>query len=266
MSSRAARATPALDEISLDKSGLRDELGRRSDTDNSEDRSARWRWVAAGMTVVGVAAAALWYLWFPTYRPRLEAGEVYGIDVSNHQGSIDWRAVAGDDIRFAYVKATEGGDFVDQRFRRNWDGAGDAGLGRGAYHFFTLCRSGADQARNFLRVAPLEDAELPPALDLELGGNCSARPTAKKVNAEVDAFVELVEAETGRDVVLYVLGNWEELYPMGDDKADRARWTRRLVLRPSGAWNIWQFSGVAHVDGVRGGVDLNVMRTDRRTP
>ena len=69
-----------------------------------------------------------------------------------HQGPIDWQRVAGDGIGFVYMKATEGGDWVDATFAPNWAGARAAGLKVGAYHFFTLCRAGADQAANFLRV------------------------------------------------------------------------------------------------------------------
>lgn len=237
--------------------------GASTASPKSELHRRRWFRGGLGLTLASVVAGALWYGWFPNYRPALKSGEVYGVDVSNHQGDIDWRAVARDDIRFAYLKATEGGDFIDKRFEKNWTGAGSADIDRGAYHFFTLCRPGADQARNFLRAAAVKDAELPPALDLELGGNCRARPPAQQVNAEIDAFVDLVEAETGRHMVLYVLGNWQELYPVPDDKASRPRWTRRLVLRPTGEWYIWQFTGAAKVAGVRGGVDLNVMRRDR---
>lgn len=55
------------------------------------------------------------------------AWRTYGIDVSAHQDTVDWEAVAGDKIEFAYIKATEGGDFVDDRFRENWVGAASAG-------------------------------------------------------------------------------------------------------------------------------------------
>ena len=215
---------------------------------------------AAALAATAAVGAAVWFWLFPHHRPRLEPGEAYGVDVSNHQGAIDWPAVAADAIGFAYIKATEGGDFVDKRFEENWQEAGDAGVRRGAYHFFTLCRPGADQARNFLRTVDLADADLPPALDLELGGNCRARPPVEEVNAEIDAFVELVEGETGREVVLYVLGNWEDRYPLPQAKADRPRWVRRIALRPGGTWALWQYSGVARVDGIQGPVDLNVMR------
>jgi lysozyme len=101
---------------------------------------------------------------------------VQGIDVSHHQGPINWDEVAGDDVRFAWIKATEGGDWEDPRFDENWAGAGAAGVPRGAYHFFTLCRPAAEQAAWFLSVAPA--GELPTAVDLEYGGELRgpARP------------------------------------------------------------------------------------------
>lgn len=82
----------------------------------------RRRWPVVVVVVVVVVGAAGWwgrYRWLPGYRPGLAAGERYGIDVSRHQGEIDWTQVADDGIEFAYIKATEGGDFVDERFQQN---------------------------------------------------------------------------------------------------------------------------------------------------
>ena len=182
----------------------------------------------------GVGAWA-WYVWLPDHRPSLRPGERYGVDVSSHQGEVDWEQVAGDGIAFAYVKATEGGDFVDARFGENWDGASAAGLDRGAYHFFTLCRPGAEQAEHFLATVPVEDGSLPPALDLELAGNCGRRPDRDRVAREVEAFLELVETATGESVVLYVGDDFEDRYHLRDDlrgDGDRPVWHRRVYLRP----------------------------------
>jgi hypothetical protein len=100
----------------------------------------RWVVITGGVALlIGAFAAAWWFLWVPNWRPRLNDGERYGVDVSAHQGSIDWGRVSHDGITFAYMKATEGGDFVDERFEETWNGAAAAGLDRGAYHFFTLC-------------------------------------------------------------------------------------------------------------------------------
>lgn len=195
------------------------------------------------------------------HRPTLGPGERFGVDVSRHQGTIDWKGAARDEVRFAYIKATEGGDFVDDHFAENWQGARDAGLERGAYHFFTLCRPGADQADNFLRTVPLDASSLPPAVDLELVGNCSGRPPRDAVLHELTAFIDRVEAATGKKVVLYVLRDFEaEYHVLG--ALDRPLWVPSLLRRPEAAWRVWQVDSDAKVAGIEGGVDLDVMKTE----
>lgn len=205
--------------------------------------------------VAGVSA----YLWVPHHRPHLREGEVHGVDVSNHQGRVDWAAVAADGISFAYVKASEGGDFTDDRFAENWAGAERAGLQRGAYHFFTLCRPGDEQAEHFLRTAPPQAGALPPAVDLELVGNCAARPDREAVFAELDVFLAAVEQAWGRPAVLYVGEDWEGAYPVLD-RSERPRWLVSFVGRPDVRWTVWQYAWWGRVDGVDGRVDLDVAR------
>ncbi|WP_380167828.1 GH25 family lysozyme [Jannaschia sp. R86511] len=219
--------------------------------------------VALAVAMLAAAAAAWWFLWYPNDRPSLRAGESYGLDVSNHQGPIDWPTVAADDddLAFAYIKATEGETFVDARFAENWAGAEQAGLQRGAYHFFTLCRPGLEQAENFLRTAPPVASALPPAVDLELAGNCSRRPSTAAVDAELDAFLAEVEAAWGRDVLLYVGEDWEDRYPVLE-RSQRPRWLVSHVGRPDTTWTVWQFLWVGRVDGIDGRVDVNVARLD----
>jgi lysozyme len=220
--------------------------------------------VAGTLGFVAVVAAAGWFLWLPQQRPSLAAGERYGIDVSHHQGAIDWQAVAGDGIEFAYLKATEGGDHLDTTFEANWTGAAAAGIDRGAYHFFTSCTPGDEQAAHFLATVP-DGAELPPALDLELAGSCSARPPEDQVRAEVAAWVEAVEAGTGEQVLLYVGQDWADRYGVragwGDD-----HWIPRFWRRPDEAWLVWQLTFGADVHGIDGGVDLNVSRRSLAEP
>ena len=150
----------------------------------------RWMIGLVGIVVLLALLSLLtWFVWVPSWRPPLRDRETYGIDVSSHQGEIDWSTVASDNIRFAYIKATEGGDFVDRSFNANWRGAGKAGLNRAPYHFFTLCTPGAVQAEHFLAVAPPQPDALAPALDLELAGNCSRRPTRAEVEVELGSFM-----------------------------------------------------------------------------
>lgn len=126
--------------------------------DSKAKKARRRLWalsIAAGLLALLVAAAAwIWFSLLPAYRGKLQPGESYGIDVSSHQNNIDWSSVRRGGIDFAFIKATEGGDFVDDHFATNWAGSAAAGLKHGAYHFLTLCRPGADQADNFLRRDP----------------------------------------------------------------------------------------------------------------
>jgi len=223
-------------------------------------RRRRWLIPVVIAVVVSLVAAVAWFVGLPRYRPSLAPGERYGVDVSHHQGAIEWRRVAEDGISFAYVKATEGSDFVDPRFDANWEGAGGAGIDRGAYHFFTLCSPGTDQAANFLgalhRVA---DAELPPAVDLELIGNCSSRPAPSVVRSEVATFVRAVEDDTGATLILYVRDDFESRYPVRR-WLSRPQWRFRFLRPPSDPWALWQVDSYARVDGIPGGVDLDVLR------
>jgi lysozyme len=213
------------------------------------------------LVVVGIGTAGLWWVLRPQYRPGLAAGESFGVDVSGHQGQIEWQAVADDDIDFAFIKATEGEDFVDDWFDQNWQGAQAAGLDVGAYHFFTLCRPGEVQAANFLATVPLDELDLPVALDLEFPGNCKERPSKQWVDAEVEAFIRAVDDATDIGVLLYVDEDFDDFYAVTDTFAELPLWQRRILRRPGDdRWDFWQFSYFAAVDGISGGVDLNVRR------
>jgi lysozyme len=201
--------------------------------------------------------AVLYYL---NYSPDRVRYAVRGIDVSRHQGSIDWARVAADDVAFAIIKATEGGDFVDALFKSNVDAARAAGLAVGAYHFFTLCRAGVEQAANFLAQVDPGKVALPPAIDLEYEGNCSARPDAAVVGAELSAFLEKVEAAFGKPAILYVTyGFYNDYY---SSLPKRPLWTRWIAWPPPGnEWTLWQYNDRGRVDGITGDVDLNVLNT-----
>ncbi len=218
----------------------------------------RWPYLVASLVVVlAVGAVVVWRVWLPTWRPSLERGQSYGVDVSNHQGVIDWRAVEAADIDFAYLKASEGRDFTDRRFAENWRSISRTTMDRGAYHYFTRCSSGVDQARHFLSVAPPDPQAMPPAVDLEaLTGACA--PSPAKVVREVDDFVQMVEREWHRPIVLYVSTDFDEAYP-AIDRLRRPLWRPHLFGHPSAEdWLLWQASSSARVDGIAGDVDLDV--------
>ena len=92
---------------------------------------------------------------------------IQGIDVSRWQGDIDWAKVKDAGTRFAFIKATEGGDHLAPNFRRNWAEAKKAGVPRSAYHFVWWCRPAKDQVRWMKRHIPRDPDALPPVLDVE---------------------------------------------------------------------------------------------------
>lgn len=215
------------------------------------------RWILRLLFLAALVAIG-WYFVLPRIRPPLHQGERYGIDVSHLQGEIDWEAVAGDNITFAYIKATEGEDFSDPQFMVNWRLTGSAGLDRGAYHFFTACTSGATQAQNFLRVAPPEAGVLPPAVSLELTGNCVNPPPASTVANELDVFLRLIEEAWDQPPLVNLMDDWELQFPTSERLA-HPMWRRSVPFRPSEEWQIWQLPPYVTVDGIDGRVDLNVM-------
>lgn len=214
-------------------------------------------WLTA--LLAGLLLAGLGLKLWPRQAPRY----LEGVDVSHHQGAIDWAALAGDGVRFAYIKASEGGDHVDPRFAENWRAAGAAGLYRGAYHYFTRCRSGAAQAAHFLATVPPSREALPPALDLEHKGPCQAGPTLPDVAAEAQVFLDLVEAGYGKRPILYTTRAYHDAHLAG--LAGERFWLRALSGRPDfreDAWVVWQHSSRGRRRGVAGPVDLNYFRGD----
>ena len=110
---------------------------------------------------------------YPGFEIELPLGyEIHGIDVSKHNGYIYWPAVTAMKVKdvqigFVFMKATEGNTLVDAQFKRNWQMAKEQNIPRGAYHFFLSYKSGAEQAKNFLKTVKLSKGDLPPVLDIE---------------------------------------------------------------------------------------------------
>jgi lysozyme len=217
------------------------------------------------ITIVFVMlTAATVTLFAARWTPPRTSYPVQGIDVSGHQGEIEWPKLKSQGVDFAYIKATEGADFHDKAFARNWLGAKRAGIRRGAYHFFTLCRSGAEQAANFLAAMPQEADALPPAVDLEFLGNCRStkRMEPEVFRRELRSFLQLVERRTGMPTLLYLTAEFDEAYGVSA-AFDRPLWLRRIILEPHfGArpWTMWQASNFRRLDGIKGRVDWNVAR------
>jgi GH25 family lysozyme M1 (1,4-beta-N-acetylmuramidase) len=180
-----------------------------------------------------------------------------GIDVSRHQGAIDWQAVARSGVRCAWVKATEGRDYVDPRFAANLSGARAAGLAVGAYHFARPSSAPEQQAEHFLRtVGEVRPGDLPPALDLEVGG--FADPVGWAV-----AFLEAVERRVGRAVLYTYHSYWQVTLRRDQRLARWPLWIARYGADP-GIGLVWQYTSNGSVPGIAGRVDRNWFRGDEQ--
>lgn len=221
--------------------------------------------IAIGLIALFGALVLAVYLYALHWHPSDTDHPVQGIDVSHHQDTIDWPKVAAmGEVDFAYIKATEGGDHVDRLFKTNWDGAAKVGIARGAYHFFTLCRSGKDQAANFVTTVPADPKALPPVVDLEYLGNCKERPKITDLHKEIADYLAVVEAHSGKPAMLYLTQEFDETYEVSAG-VNRPLWLRSIVSKPSfgaRAWAIWQVSQFRHIDGIKGRVDWNVASVD----
>ncbi len=168
-------------------------------------------------------------------------------------------------VSFAFIKATEGGDRVDDYFHRNWNAAKVAGVARGAYHFYYFCRPAIEQARWFIQHVPRDKTALPPVLDMEwnhLSPSCKLRPPAATVQAEMKVFLDAVEKHYGKKPIIYTsIDFWEDNrlwefkgYPW---------WLRSVAGHPDTKYGkqsflFWQYTGTGIVPGIRGDADINV--------
>jgi lysozyme len=186
---------------------------------------------------------------------------VRGIDISHHQGNIDWDKINKQKVHFVYMKATEGGDYKDPEFDRNWKESANIGLARGAYHFFSFCKSGDEQARNFLAAVPVDMKALPPVIDLEFSGNCRNKPKKGVIVRELLRFMGRVKETHGISLIIYATNDSYNEYLKDLSDIDNI-WIRDILKRPNlpngRKWTLWQYANNGRIDGITGRVDLNV--------
>ena len=196
---------------------------------------------------------------------RAHSLPIHGIDVSRHQGAIDWRAVAQAGTRFAFIKATDGGDHLDPNFRRNWDEARAAGIPRGAYHFYYFCRPAREQAQWFIRNVPKEANSLPHVLDMEWNHKsptCKLRPPAETVRAEMQVFLDMLERHYGKRPIVYTTIDFFDRNELASFKGNDW-WLRSVAAHPDDLYGkhpflFWQYTGTGEVPGIDGDADINV--------
>lgn len=191
--------------------------------------------------------------------PLLPGYSVHGIDVSAYQGTINWKLVAGHQVQFAFIKATEGVTLRDPRFQRNWRDAHAAGIVRGAYHYFQPNYNGAKQASLFASTVPLVPGDLPPVLDVE----APEFHDVAQMRRNVAIWLRLMERHYGVRPILYSNYSFYQRHLAGHfDKYPLwlAHYEVASPTLPKEKWIIWQHSDESYVPGIRGAVDFNVFQ------
>lgn len=188
---------------------------------------------------------------------------VRGVDVSHHNGIINWSKVHAAGIAFAFTKATEGIGLKDTHFTANYAAIKSNGMLRGAYHFFHPGSDVQAQADSFLHVVKhLEPGDLPPTLDVEADDGKSASVI---ING-VQKWLDTVEAALGRTPIIYTSASfWNAKLNGTAQFASHPLWVAHYTFKPKpnipqgfAKHTIWQFSEKGTVNGINSNqVDLD---------
>lgn len=180
----------------------------------------------------------------------------YGIDVSRYQGTINWDAVRNDrNVSYVYLKATEGASHVDVRYHYNLNGARQAGLSVGCYHFFSPTTDAETQFKNFTSVVNLDEQDLIPIIDVETVG----RSNIKRFRERLSKFLRLVEQHYGIQPIIYTSVNFYNKYLAGRFSGYKYMIARYGDVEPSliddAEFVMWQFTANGRINGISGAVD-----------
>lgn len=202
--------------------------------------------------------SALWaYVQF-RYSPPYVDPEKYpvrGIDISRHNGDIDFEKVAEDGIDFVFIKASEGTNYQDSMYLVNYDKAKIAGLKTGAYHFFRFDKGGVEQAVNFLDAIGNRRPDIGLVIDIEKPGNVDSVPL-ETIKTRLSDMIDYMNL-SGHRVMIYT--NFDGYYDYVRDVAPGyPLWICRFQENPIHAeWSFWQYDHHGKVKGVKGEVDLD---------
>ncbi|MCG7466568.1 glycoside hydrolase family 25 protein [Corynebacterium sp. ACRPE] len=199
-------------------------------------------------------------------------GAPKGVDVAAHQHPggtpIDWSKVRSDGQSFAFVKATEGGDWVNPHYVQDIQAANAAGLKTGAYHYARPAGDAKTQAANFAaQIALAPDQTLPPALDIEVAEGKSAA----QLEQWIEEFTSELKRLTGRTPMIYTYKYfWMGQMNNSQKFSDMPLWLAAYqdqAPEAVGGWkelSFWQRSGSGKVAGISTDVDMNLFNGSKQ--
>jgi lysozyme len=187
---------------------------------------------------------------------------IYGIDVSHHQGKIDWTKVEkwkNKKIQFVYIKATEGATYRDKTYKKNFKEARLNGFLVGSYHYFRTTSSIQDQFENFIKNVDKDQQDLIPLIDVEEKKNWND----KVFHENFQQFLDMVENHFGSKPMIYTVNSFYNHHLSGRYKSYHfliGRYGRNPPnMRDRSNWTVWQFSERGKVNGIPKDVDIDVI-------
>ena len=190
-----------------------------------------------------------------------EDQESFGIDVSHHNGKINWEKLP--DVEFVYIKATEGATYIDPMYQQNIKGARSRKFRVGAYHYFRTTSSAQKQFENYKKHVKKSDIDLIPMMDVE---ECK-KWSATQFQDSLMRFIQLVKSHYGKAPMIYSVNTFYNKYcaprfnnyhlmigRYGNDEP---------FIKGKGNYTIWQKSQTGKLTGIPKSVDIDVFRKDK---
>ena len=233
-----------------------------------------WAYWVGGAAVVAVYLYFFYYFFVGPFGFRWRAlygdvsypdgYEIHGIDISHHQGRIDWDELKDNGlinhcpIRFVMIKATEGATQTDRNFRDNFYHARENGFTRGAYHFYSVHSPAEQQAYHFIKTVDLEKGDLPPVLDVE---HKPKNQSDEDFKHSVLKWLNIVESHYRVKPIIYTYFKFKTRYLSDPVFDEYPYWIAHYYvdsLEYQGPWKFWQHTDVGRLPGIKGNVDFNI--------
>lgn len=233
-----------------------------------------WAWWTGGALMLAVYIGVFYYFFVSPFGFRWralygdpsypEGFEIHGIDISHHQGRIDWDRLQANGmigkwpVRFVMVKATEGASNTDKRFKGNFYNAREHGFVRGAYHFWSVYSTGRAQANYYIKNVILERGDLPPVLDVE---HKAKDQSVEEFQESVLTWLRLVEKHYKVKPIIYTYYKFKTTYLNDPVFDDYPYWIAHYYvdkIEYKGKWKFWQHTDCGRLPGIKGYVDFNV--------
>ena len=192
-------------------------------------------------------------------------GKSIGIDVSEYQGEISWSYVDTLEnkhpLHYVFIRATVGKDRKDRKFEKNWLGAKENKMIRGAYHYYRPNENSLEQAELFIKTVTPQKGELPPDLDIE---KLPKNQSIANLKLGLKRWLHAVESHYGVKPIIYSGESYYEDF-LKEEFGDYLFWIANYnFYREEIAedWLFWQFTEKASVPGIKGNVDVNIYNGD----